>query len=134
MKIARVMTYALLLYGAVLHTYTHAVETESFSAGWWLWSLAPYIASGFFLLIFKRPHATVGALIVPALLDAGNFYSVFVHPESSTAALGMVFVPFWNLIVFAPVGTAVGWWVGHRVSATAAHMPSNTSLERTRER
>jgi hypothetical protein len=133
MSIARIMAYALLLFGAVLHTYTHLVESESFSLGWWLWSLAPYIAASIFIVIFKRPHATAGALIIPAFLDAGNFYSVFIHPESSTAALGMLFVPFWNLVVLVPIGAAIGWWVGYRIRITAEDMPSNKSLERTRE-
>jgi hypothetical protein len=89
------------------------VDAQSFSLGWWLWSLAPYIVGGLFLFL-KRPHATVGGLAIPALLDAGNYYSVFIHPESSTAGLGMLFVPLWNLIVFVPIGAAIGWWVGHR--------------------
>jgi hypothetical protein len=127
------MAYALLLYGVVLHTYTNLVEAESPSLGWWLWALAPYIAGALVLFLFKRPHATAGALLIPALLDAGNFYSVFMHPTSSTAALGMVFVPFWNLVVFVPIGGAIGWWVGYRIRTTAADMPSNKSLERTRE-
>jgi len=134
MKIARTMAYALLLFGVVLHTYTNFVEAKSPSLGWWLWSLAPYVAGGLVLFLFKRPHATAGALLIPAILDAGNFYSVFIHPTSSTAALGMLFVPFWNLVVFVPLGGAIGWWIGHRIRITAAEMPSNKSLERTRER
>jgi hypothetical protein len=133
MKIARSSAYLLLLYGVVLHTYTNLFEAESFSFGWWLWSLSPYLIRGLIFLIYKRPHATAGALIIPAILDAGNFYSVFIHPTSSTAALGMLFVPLWNLIIFVPVGTAVGWWLGYRIGLTAGGAPSNTSLERTRE-
>jgi hypothetical protein len=132
MKIARIMAYALLIYGVVLHTCTNLVEVESFSIRWWLWSLAPYIVGGLVLLLFKRPHATAGALLVPAILDAGNFYSVFIHPTSSTAGLGMLFAPLWNLAVFVPLGGAIGWWVGHRIRMTAAEMSSNKSLERTR--
>ncbi len=134
MSTARVVAYALLLYGVVLQTYTHAFRADSFSIVWWLWSLGPYFAGAVILFLLKRPHATVGALVVPALLDAGNFYSVFIHPESSTAALGMLFVPLWNLVAFVPIGGAIGWWVGNRIRTTAQDMPSNTSLERTRER
>jgi hypothetical protein len=133
MKSARIMAYSLLLYGAALHTYTHVVAASAFSAGWFLWSLASYLAGGLVLFLFKRPHATAGALLIPAILDTGNFYSVFIRPESSTAALGMLFMPFWNLVVFVPIGGAIGWWVGHRIKITSAEMPSNKSLERTRE-
>jgi hypothetical protein len=113
------MAYALLLFGVALHTYTNLVEAESPSLGWWLWPLAPYMAGALALFLFKRPHATAGALLIPAILDAGNFYSVFIHPASSTAALGMLFIPLWNLVVFVPLGGAVGWWVGHRIKITA---------------
>jgi len=58
---------------------------------------------------------------------------VFVNPQSSTAALGMLFVPILNIAVFVPLGAAVGWWVGRRIAMTT-DMLSNTSLERTRER
>jgi hypothetical protein len=133
MRTARIMAYALLLYGAVLHTYTHVSSAASFSVGWWLWSLSPYIAGALILILFKRPHATVGALVIPALLDAGNYYSVFIRPESSTAGLGMLFIPFWNLVVFVPIGAAIGWFVGYRIRVTAQDVPSNKSLERTRE-
>jgi hypothetical protein len=125
MSTARIMACALLLFGVALHTYTNLVKFESFSPGWWLWALAPYIAGALLLGLLKRPHAAAGALLVPAIMDAGNFYSVFVHPMSSTAGLGMIFVPLWNLAVFVPLGGALGWWIGRRVSLKAADMPSN---------
>src|ERR1044072_1018550 len=107
MKIARLMACTLLLFGVTLHTYTNFVEIESQSIGWWLWPLTPYIAGAVMSFPFNRPHATVGALLIPAILDAGNFYSVFIHPTSSTAALGMLFVPLWNLLLFVPLGGAI---------------------------
>ena len=125
MSIARLLACALLLFGVALHTYTNFVETESPSIGWWLWPLTPYIAGAFLWFVFKRPHATVGALLIPAFLDAGNFYSVFIHPTSSTAALGMLFVPLWNLLVFVPLGGAAGWWIGRRIGSAAAKVPPN---------
>jgi hypothetical protein len=95
--------------------------------------LSPYIACALLLGLLKRPHAAAGALLVPAIMDAGNYYSVFIYPTSSTAGLGMIFVPLWNLAVFVPLGGALGWWIGRRISLTAADMPSNKSLERTHE-
>jgi hypothetical protein len=115
MNIARLMAYTLLLFGATLHSYTNFFASESPSLGWWLWPLTPYLAGAVMLFLFKRPHATAGALLIPAILDAGNFYSVFIHPTSSTAALGMLFVPLWNLVLFVPLGGAIGWWIGRRI-------------------
>jgi len=107
----------LLLFGVTLHTYTNFFAIESPSLGWWLWPLTPYLAGAIMLFLFKRPHATAGALLIPAILDAGNYYSVFIHPTSSTAALGMLFVPLWNLLLFVPLGGAIGWWIGRRRAA-----------------
>ncbi len=127
------MALALLLFGAVLHTYTHVVESASFLVGFWLLSLSPYIAGSVLLFVFRRPHATAGALLIPAFLDAGNFYSIFINPQSSTASLGLVFIPLWNMLLFVPIGGAIGWWVGNRIKVTKEESPSNASLERTRE-
>jgi hypothetical protein len=133
MSVARVMALSLLIFGAALHTYTHAVEASSFSLWFWLLSLSPYIAGAVLLFVFKRPHATAGALLLPAFLDAGTFYSAFIDPQSSTASLGLGFVPFLNIFVLVPIGGAIGWWIGYRIRLTNDEMPSNKSLERTRE-
>jgi hypothetical protein len=80
----------------------------------------------------RRPHAAAGAIVLPALFDAGNYYSVFMDPQSSTAALGMLFIPLVNIAILVPIGAAVGWWVGRRIAMTN-DMLSNKSLVRTRE-
>lgn len=129
MKLSEKIALALVLFGFVLHTYTNVVEASGFSFGFWLWALSPYVAGGALFWLFRQPQATVGALILPAFMDAGTFYSVFVAPEHSTAALGLLFVPLWNLVVFVPLGGGVGWWVGKRLRETAL---SNKTMEPTR--
>lgn len=114
MKPSEKIALALILFGLVLHTYTNVVEASDFSFGFWLWSMSPYAAGSALLWLFRQSQAAVGALILPAIMDAGTFYSVFVAPESSTAALGLLFMPLWNLVVFMPLGGGVGWWVGKR--------------------
>ena len=133
MSPARLIALTLLLVGFVLHTFTWTVKSAHFAVGFWLLSLSPYIAGACLYFWARKPHAAAGALLLPALFDAGNYYSVFVNPQSSTAALGMLFVPILNIAVFVPLGAAVGWWVGRRIAMTT-DMLSNTSLERTRER
>lgn len=127
------MALVLLTLGVVLHTYVWSVEASSFAIQLWLLALVPYAAGAILLLLFKRPHAAAGAMILPALLDIGTFYSVFIDPRGSTAALGLIFVPLWNIGIFAPIGAAIGWWVGYRIRIAAEEMPSNKSLERTNE-
>ena len=105
---------ALIAFGFALHTYTVTVQASFFSLGFWLWMLAPYVGASALLWMFKQPHAAAGALFIPVLLDCANYYSVFVRPESSTAALGMIFVPLWNLVLFGPIGGTLGWLAGRR--------------------
>jgi hypothetical protein len=36
-------------------------------------------------------------------------YVVFVQPTGSTAALGLLFMPLWNLLLLGPIGLLVVW-------------------------
>jgi hypothetical protein len=119
MKPIQISALLLVLFGFVLHTYTELVEASSFTVGFWLWSLSPYIVGGLLLVLARQPHAATGALVLPVIMDSITFYSVFVAPGGSTAALGLLFVPLWNLVIFVPLGGTVGWWVGKRLRENA---------------
>lgn len=119
MKTSCIVATALIVFGTVLHTYTWLVHASSFSIPFWLWSMSPYLVAGALLWLFHQPQAATGAVVIPPIFDAANFYSVFVAPESSTAGLGMIFVPMWNLLVFVPVGGGIGWWIGRRLRQRA---------------
>jgi len=129
---SRVIALVLMLYGLVLHTFTWTVMASSFSLGFWLLSLSPYMASALLYFAFRRPHAAAGAVIPPAVLDAGAYYWAFVDPQSDMAGLGLLVVPIWNILLLAPIGAGIGWWVGRRIATTKDTL-SNKSLERTRE-
>jgi hypothetical protein len=131
MNPSRVIALVLLLFGVCLHTYTEAVKSTSFSMGFWLLSLSPYVVSALLLFAFRKPQMAAGAIGLPAIFDAGAYYSAFIDPQSSTASLGLLFVPIWNLLLFAPIGAAVGFLVGRRAVASTDMLPNN-SLERTR--
>ena len=51
------------------------------------------------------------------------FYSAFIHPTSSTAALGLLFMPLWNLLFFAPVGALLGWLISKRAPPAEESAP-----------
>lgn len=102
---------SLIAFGFVFHTYVHAIEAQTFSVAFWLWSLSPYIVATIILVRFRHAYAATGALVIPILLDFMTFHSIFISPQSSTAALGMLFTPLWNLLLFVPMGAAVGRWV-----------------------
>src|SRR4051812_44631516 len=118
MNTARVIALTLMLFGLVLHTFTWAVKSTSFSVGYWALALSPYMVAACLYFLARKPHAAAGALVLPALLDAGNYYSVFVNPQGSTAAVGLFFVPIINVAFLVPIGAALGWWVGRRIAQT----------------
>lgn len=115
MNTSRILAAAFVAFGTMLHTYTETVETSSFSIPCWLWSLSPYLAGAVVLWLLKHPPAAASALVMPVILDSWTFYAVFLNPQSSTAGLGMLFAPLWNLLLGVPLGGGIGWWIGNRM-------------------
>lgn len=104
--------------GALLHLYTAVFKAEGgpslFLAGLVLLSLAPYAVAA---LLARRPRGgplALGFALASLLADGYMHYAVFVAPKSSTAALGLLFMPIWNLLVVGPAGAALAW-LGHRL-------------------
>lgn len=56
----------------------------------------------------ERPRRALAA-------DVFMHYSVFVAPKGSTAALGLLFMPLWNLLLIGPAG-ALLCWLAYRVA------------------
>lgn len=102
----------LLVFGLSLHSFTALFKSAGgltgFSVGLWAWSLLPYAAGAFALLRARRPLAACGWLIPSAIADTIAYNDVFFHPEASTAGLGLLFTPIWNLVAFGPIGSVIG--------------------------
>jgi hypothetical protein len=101
---------AMALHGLVavwLFRLNSPSETLIFASILFLWSLAPY---GLCFLIAKAFHKVappaVAATIV-LLIDAAANIDI-ARSKSSTAALGYMFMPLWNLILTVPVITLAG--------------------------
>jgi hypothetical protein len=115
------ITLALSGAGVVLHLYTVFFKAEggmdaiAFLIGLLLWSCTPYAIAA---LLARGRHAVWGLGAATACLVADGFmhYSVFIAPEGSTAALGLLFMPLWNLLVIGPVG-ALLFWLAYRILA-----------------
>ena len=118
MSRARAVFFALLAFGLLLHTYTHAVMAESFYAGFWLWSISPYLLTAVLSLHILSPLAAACALVLPVAADIATYYGVFIAPTSSTAAVGLVATPLWNLLVLLPLGAFIGWYWNRRQKRT----------------
>ncbi len=107
------LTQFSCVLGVMLHLYTaifHAEGRQSvYLFVWFLWSCAPYVVALALLLLVKKPTLALGFGAASLCFDIFMFISVFVRPTSSTAALGLVVMPFWNLILFGPAGALVVW-------------------------
>jgi hypothetical protein len=110
-----VKRFALLcsMAGVALHLYTVTFQAEGsfsfFLAGLFLWSCAPYAVALGLLLMAKKPVLAAGYAAASFGLDVFMFVSVFVWHSSSTAALGLLAMPFWNLVMFGPAGAFIAW-------------------------
>lgn len=96
-----------------MHLYTAIFEAEGspslFLFGWFLWSCAPYFVALVLLFLAKKPALAVGFAAASLGFDIFVFVSVFIRPTSSTAALGLIVMPFWNLVLFGPAGAFIAW-------------------------
>ena len=99
--------------GCLLHVYTFVFKAEggwsTFVAGLFAYSLTPY-AVALILTWFQRARpAALGFAAGSLIGDIFMHYSVFIAPKGSTAALGLLFMPMWNLLLIGPLGAFVGW-------------------------
>ena len=104
--------------GLALHvvTFFKGVQASDglslFGIGLLIWSWWPYLAC----LGLRLVRTLVWPVFLASLLalgaDAFMFWNVFIDPKGSTAAIGLIFMPLWNMIVILPGGIAVGWAIG----------------------
>ncbi len=104
---------AILCGGVGLHAYIALFESAKvatlFNAGLFSWSCLPYGAALALALLTRRPWAGIVAAALVLLVDVWTYYAVFVRPKGSTAALALLWMPLWNLIIVVPLGAAIGW-------------------------
>jgi hypothetical protein len=123
----RRLAFLVIGCGILLHAYTAffkaAGPVNTFLLGLMLWSWLPYVGSAVLLRVSKSAHAALGAALFALGADVAAFYSAFIHPTSSTAALGLLFMPLWNLLFFAPVGALLGWLISKRAPPAEESAP-----------
>lgn len=107
------MLLAVVALGAALHVYTMAFKAEGgfslFAAGLFAWSVAPYALAA--LLGWRAIHPAIAAAYAAGALagDAWMHHAVFIQPRGSTAALGLLFMPLWNLLLLGPAAALLAW-------------------------
>lgn len=99
--------------GVALHAYTMAFKADGgsslFIAALFAWSAAPYALAVALGGRVVRP-AIAAAYAAAALVgDALMHHAVFIQPKGSTAALGLLFMPLWNLLLIGPAAALLAW-------------------------
>jgi hypothetical protein len=91
-------------------------SASAFLIGLVLVSCSPYAVAA--VLALSRCGGTLGlgGAAASLLADVYTHYSVFGAPEGSTAALGLLVMPFWNLLAIGPAG-AMTLWLGFKLLA-----------------
>jgi len=80
---------------------------STFLIGLFVWSSVPYLACLAISRLVGPDYGFYGVLA--CLLGSGlTYHSVFVNPTSSTAAIGLLFSPMVNLLIFLPIGMLLG--------------------------
>ena len=107
--------YVILFLGVCLHIFTVFVNSSegitSFSLGLMAWSIVPYIICLLILRSVGTPIKATGASLLILIMDAWIYAEVFIIPSSSTAAIGLIFMPFWNMVLVIPIGCFFGWLI-----------------------
>lgn len=106
--------FAIAALGVALHawiSFAKASEVALFTLGLFFVGSVPYGVGALWLRYGGRPSIPVAGMLAALGVDFLVYHSVFIAPSSSTAALGLVVAPFWNLFVVMPVACLVAWGI-----------------------
>jgi hypothetical protein len=103
----------------------------TFLVGLVMLSCLPYAIAAVLALSRRGQVIGLGGAAAALLADIYMHYSVFVAPKGSTAALGLLAMPFWNLLVIGPAGAAL-LWLGFKLLAGKKTRPSAIFKSRKR--
>lgn len=113
----RQVIYFLIFLGTALHLKAEFLESSDpgplFSIGVLIWSLVPY----FVIFIFRKfLYGPLCAAVLVFAFDLWMHLEAFVFPSSSTSALGLLFMPLWNLVLVIPVAYLVGLLISKKIA------------------
>jgi hypothetical protein len=110
MRLTLILTIAA---ACLLHAYTYAFKAEGgwsmFTVGLFAFSLTPYAVSATLARFWRAMSCALGFAAGALAGDIFMHYAVFIAPKGSTAALGLLFMPVWNLLLLGPIGAFIGW-------------------------
>ena len=83
---------------------------DPFLLGLFLWGSLPFVVS-MAIAWWGSPYLGFFLALGGIAGNVATYVSVFASPHSSTAAIGMLFMPVVSLFLFLPVGLAVGLFI-----------------------
>lgn len=93
----------MISIGIFLHVLLFLRDSSDFGLALAFFGTLPYGVALLFTSSKRSLWPAVSAAAFPLALDLLVYYDVFISPSGSTAALALLFAPFWNLFVLAPV-------------------------------
>ena len=106
--------------GCLLHLYAFTIKADGdwslFVVGLFAFSLTPYAVAAMLARFGRMASGALGFAVGALIGDFYMHYSVFIAPGGSTAALGLLFMPLWNLLLIGPLGALVGWAIARLIS------------------
>jgi hypothetical protein len=103
--------YSVFFGALALHLKTAFIDSSDplsiFSIVLLVWSLTPYILIMIIILQKKWLYETLCAVIAVFSFDLWMHLEVFMFPKSSTAAIGLLFMPLLNLIFVIPISLLI---------------------------
>ena len=86
-------------------------DPDRFISGAFVWQILPYFLCAIALVLMRSALPALPAACVVVFFDALTMHDVFIAPTRSTAALALLWMPLWNLIIFAPLTLFLTWLV-----------------------
>lgn len=108
------IAFGLMACAVGLHAYEQSVLSRDTSVSYFLlWSMTPYILCLVVLILSRSALHVIVGVSAALVLDAVMYYSV-LYSSSSTAVLGLVWMPIWNIFVFVPGAMMITWLIVRR--------------------
>jgi hypothetical protein len=101
------------ILGILLNAWVFLFRSDSSGSdlGLFFWTSVPYLLP---ILAAFAPFGAWPPLVggtTCLLVSALNYDAVFIHPQHSTAALGILFIPLWLSVVIGPIAMGIAWLV-----------------------
>ena len=109
-RIGVAVMFTVIAVAVAFNLFVAIREWTDFLAGgpWFIWSVLPFAAAVIVAVIFRQPTLGTVTSAVALALSVWWVYAIRTS-SSSTAAIGYLWFPLWNLIVVVILGIAGGF-------------------------